>query len=215
MSAVRALLQQLLPDGIATAECRPDWPLTLFAEEKQAVERAVEKRRREFAGGRACARAALAELGAPAAPLLPDGDRVPSWPAGFVGSISHCADCCLAAVARSDQIVAIGIDVEQRRPLGARERELVCTERERELLGDPDLTIALFAAKESFYKALFPRVRRLIDFHAVELRLDLPRRRFDVIAAHEPAYRDWAARAEGSLALTDSHAVATCVVRHP
>ncbi len=49
--------------------------------------------------------------------LQPVGsDRLPVWPAGFIGSITHTrrnsGGYCAAAVARSDEFLALGIDVE-------------------------------------------------------------------------------------------------------
>src|SRR5215469_16812348 len=73
--------------------------LPLRPAEAAIVARAVEKRRAEFATGRACAHAALDAWGAPDAPLLPGPDRAPLWPDGFVGSISHARGACAAVAA--------------------------------------------------------------------------------------------------------------------
>ena len=65
-------LRVLFPEDVivvsATGTARP--PPLLPAEEP-FVRHAVEKRRREFASGRACAREALARMGLPELPLLP------------------------------------------------------------------------------------------------------------------------------------------------
>ena len=54
------MLEQILPPAVAVVEMFSDLPdTTLFPEEEAAIERAVPKRRREFATGRGCARAAL------------------------------------------------------------------------------------------------------------------------------------------------------------
>jgi 4'-phosphopantetheinyl transferase EntD len=61
---VADVLEQILPAEVAVAETFADDPRSaLFPEEEAVIARAVEKRRREFTSGRACARAALGALG--------------------------------------------------------------------------------------------------------------------------------------------------------
>ena len=55
-----------------------------FAAEARVVRHAVPERRREHATVRACARAALVQLGQRPAPILNDPDGVPVWPLGVV-----------------------------------------------------------------------------------------------------------------------------------
>src|SRR5690242_5958922 len=97
----------------------------LFAEEAAAVAGAVAARRAEFAAGRSAARRALAELGiGPVA--LPVGERrMPVWPTGIVGSITHCVGLAAAAVAWADDLAALGIDVEPAIALDADVLEVV------------------------------------------------------------------------------------------
>src|SRR5207245_11366486 len=113
--------------------------------------------RREFAAGRACARAALHRLGFPRGPLLSGADRAPIWPAGAVGSITHCPGYCAAAVARRRDVRALGIDAELNEPLPDGVAELVCTETELTwtAMSAPRGThwqALIFSAKESVYK---------------------------------------------------------------
>ena len=69
------------------------------------------KRQREFAAGRSCTAVLLnrwnitEEVGVAQ-------DRSPIWPDGFVGSISHSDRWVWAAVAKSEDRPAIGIDTE-------------------------------------------------------------------------------------------------------
>jgi 4'-phosphopantetheinyl transferase EntD len=157
------MIDELLPRAAATAELFGDSDhVALFASEELVVARAVEKRRRAFASGRGCARRALFELGVPVRPLLPDRRGAPSWPAGVVGSITHCDGYTAAAVALQSEIAAIGIDAEPNRSLP----ELVL----RRITGEPEQrqlrelaasypAIAwdrlLFSAKEAAYKAWY------------------------------------------------------------
>ena len=146
-----------------------------------ALESAIDKRRREYLAGRISAGRALRQLLGPAASeveIVGDDDDVPRWPEGVVGSISHGADFGFAAVAAADRYGGLGVDVErvvsaqQAGRLGAR----VLNEREMSLRhgGSGDLTEAemftlVFSAKESAYKALFPRFRQVLGFSDVEL----------------------------------------------
>ena len=66
------MIGDILPPQVAAAEAFGDLPgAVLFAEEEAVIAKAVDKRRREFATARACARAALAKLGLPAVPIVP------------------------------------------------------------------------------------------------------------------------------------------------
>ncbi|MFP5388692.1 MAG: 4-phosphopantetheinyl transferase, partial [Thermoleophilia bacterium] len=73
-------LARILPACVAVATTERDvGGPPHYAEEAEALGNAVEKRRCEFVTGRACARAALAQLGVPAQPI-PVGRRgEPLW----------------------------------------------------------------------------------------------------------------------------------------
>lgn len=171
-----SVLGRLLPDGFAAVETRVDEPVALYPEEEQAVADAVEMRRREFATTRGCARAALSRLGIQPASLPTGPHREPVWPAGVVGSLTHCAGYRAAAVGRSDAWLAIGVDAEPDEPLPPEVRPLIATESELASL-PTDSTVSwdrlLFSAKESVYKAWFPATRRWLDFTDAVVHLDL------------------------------------------
>lgn len=157
-------------------------PTAPFEEERRTVAHAVEKRRREFLTGRACAHEALSALGAAPAPLLPDDDRVPIWPGGFAGSITHTDQVCAVAVARTGNgLRAVGIDLEPAQRLPGDLWETVCRTEELDWLAtapQPDrgvLARALFSAKESAFKAQFPLTRRMLEFEEIAVVLDLAR----------------------------------------
>jgi 4'-phosphopantetheinyl transferase EntD len=87
---------------VACAESFVDPPeAVLFPEEEAVIARAVPKRRQEFTTARHCARTALATLGAPPAPILPGEMGAPTWPPGYVGTMTHCAGYRAAAIART------------------------------------------------------------------------------------------------------------------
>lgn len=151
----------------------------LFPAERAVIERAVPKRRAEFTTGRYLARIALGELGVPPGPLLPGPDRAPQWPAGIAGSITHCDGFRACAVARTEEIVTLGIDAEPNAPLPGGVAQIVSLTGEREQLARlarccPGISWErlLFSAKESVFKAWYPLTRSWLDFTSCELRID-------------------------------------------
>jgi 4'-phosphopantetheinyl transferase EntD len=186
-------MEQLLPAGVAVAEATErEWSAELLPEEAAQVTRAVDRRRREFAAGRACARLALGRLGFAPRPLLSGPDRAPVWPSGAVGSITHCAGYCAAAVARSADASALGIDAEVNKPLPAGVAELVCTEVELAWTAAADhgatpWQVLIFSAKESIYKAWQPLTRAWLGYLDAELSIDPERGCFEarlLVPAH-------------------------------
>jgi 4'-phosphopantetheinyl transferase EntD len=144
---------------------------TLYPEEQTFVARAVPARRADFAAGRTAARRALGALGIePRA--IPSGERrAPVWPEGTVGSISHSGGWAVAAVARSSDVFALGLDIEVAAPLPEDVEALVVGPRDRLGSSNYRATIA-FSAKESVYKALQPARGWLLEFADVELELE-------------------------------------------
>jgi len=146
-----------------------------YPEERRYIEAAADKRRAEFVTGRGCARRALARLGVGPCAVPPGANRAPIWPAGIVGSISHTADLCVAAVALSSDVASIGIDIEGAEPLGADLLPVVCTPRELAwlaTLSDDERgrwAKRLFGAKEAFFKCQFVRTQAMLDFQDVEI----------------------------------------------
>jgi 4'-phosphopantetheinyl transferase EntD len=175
----------LFSPAILSLSARPlaDLP-ELFPEERALVASAGPTRRREFATGRVCARRLLEELGIRDHPLLRAPDRAPLWPAGIAGSISHCADLCVVAMARRETASAIGIDVEPADPLEPELWPSVCTPRELDLLARADawergqLAHVLFSAKESIYKCARFAGAPELGFHDVEVSLERGAGRF-------------------------------------
>jgi 4'-phosphopantetheinyl transferase EntD len=176
----RAVIELILPARTMSAESFADIPdAGLFPEEAAAVARAVDKRRREFATARACARSALAGLGVASAPIPPGEGGAPRWPDGIVGSITHCPGYHAAAVARSADMLAIGIDAEPDTALPDRVLDMVSLPRERARLrhlaaAAPDVSWdrLLFCAKEAVYKAWFPLAGRWLGFEDADVTID-------------------------------------------
>ena len=99
-------LCELFPPGARVAEMRAGGdPSALLAEEMRHLGASVDKRKREFAAGRLCARRLLAEFGITDFPVRVADDRQPLWPESLVGSITHTTGIAgghvAAAVARN------------------------------------------------------------------------------------------------------------------
>jgi enterobactin synthetase component D / holo-[acyl-carrier protein] synthase len=177
---VGLVIADILPPEVVAVEAFEDPPgIELFPEEAVLLARAVDKRRHEFATGRHCARAALARLGVPPAPLLPGPRGAPRWPAGVVGSITHCDGYRAAAVARDRNVVTLGLDAEPADPLPDGVMRLVFDVGERAWIRElgaarPEVCWdrLLFSAKESVYKAWFPLAGRWLGFAEASVTVD-------------------------------------------
>ncbi|HEX8007298.1 MAG TPA: 4'-phosphopantetheinyl transferase superfamily protein [Trebonia sp.] len=175
------MIADILPPRVAAAEEFGDLPdVRLFPGEEAVIAHAVDKRRREFATGRACARTALAKLGVPAAPIVPGPRGAPQWPPGVVGSITHCAGYRACAVALGLDVITIGLDAEPNDTLpdgvlntvvaGDGEQARIATL----MAAFPQVCWdrMLFSAKESVYKAWFPLTRRRLSFRDARVDFD-------------------------------------------
>jgi 4'-phosphopantetheinyl transferase EntD len=176
----------------------------LYPEERLSIQRAVEKRRNEYAATRLLARQAFAALGAGAFALPNREDRSPVWPEGLVGSLTHTDGFCAVAVARDSTHRALGIDAEVAERVGSELFSRVLTPRELEFVNSfvPErqqgVATLLFSAKESFYKCQHPLTKRFLGFQDVELDVELDAGRFSVrVLVDEPRLHDsaeWAGR---------------------
>lgn len=180
------MIADLLPAWVASCERTTDvGEAGLFPAEREVLVRAVAKRRAEFSTVRACARQALAELGQPPVPILPGERGAPQWPAGIVGTMTHCDGYRAAAVASADRAVGLGVDAEPHGPLPDGVLRLVSLPEERDRLAE--LTAArpevhwdrlLFTIKESVYKVWFPITRSWLDFSGASVEIDPAEQRF-------------------------------------
>ncbi|PPT20574.1 hypothetical protein XarCFBP6771_11250 [Xanthomonas arboricola] len=153
-----------------------EMPFAAFADRLPADMRQVSpKRITEYLAGRYCAERALAAAGAEAGCWLPRGsDRLPIWPPGWTGSISHADGIAAAAVVARAPGTALGLDVEHwiNADQAGQICRLIASQAELELLValPPERALTLlFSAKEALFKALYPSTRRFMEFSAARL----------------------------------------------
>lgn len=179
LSDVTALHRQLnLPPSAGLS-----WlPLNVLDQERlippplpATLNKAVLKRQREYLTGRLCACSALRDAGHPhdVYPQMGD-DRLPTWPGGWLGSISHSGDYAMAVALPQIGCDGVGIDIQQRVALKVLMdiQSMIAQPNELTQLGELDVTarlLLIFSGKESLYKALYPQVRQIKDFDAAEL----------------------------------------------
>lgn len=174
------MIDDILPSSIVAVEAFDDPPdAVLLPEEHAVIAHAVDKRIREFTTVRHCARQAMAALGLPPAPILPGERGSPRWPAGVVGSMTHCAGYRAAAIARASTTTSVGIDAEPHLPLPDGVLDKISVAGERTMLAALRATDSsvhwdrlLFCAKESVYKAWFPLTGRWLGFDDAEVTVD-------------------------------------------
>lgn len=158
--------------------------------------RTLPRRRSDFRLGRAAARLALAQLGADTPSILRGAHREPLWPRNVAGSITHAAGWALAAVAWRDGCGGIGVDLEHKgRSFAELKRHTAFNEELAWIESLPpseQLAAALevFSAKESIYKAFFPRVGRYFGFTSAEVSPGATRGSLDgrLLELIDPAY---------------------------
>lgn len=133
------------------------------------------KRLSDFSTGRYCAKMALEQLDIKDV-IIPIGkDREPIWPEGIVGSISHCDSFAGAIVAKSDQYISLGLDIEEIGRVTPDLWDLVFTQKEKDFLlslSDKEIqekSTAIFSIKEAFYKFQHPLTKTFLDFLDVEV----------------------------------------------
>ena len=150
----------------------PGDELALTAQERASLASGKVERLRASGAARIVARELLARLGCPSCALVRGPSGAPVWPADITGSLAHDERIAIAAVGRSREAGAVGIDIEPATLLPADMLDLVATAQERLAIeADPFRGRLLFAAKEAVYKAVHPLDRQFLDYHDIEVDL--------------------------------------------
>jgi 4'-phosphopantetheinyl transferase EntD len=186
------LISHILPSTVAVSEQVGTLSGFLLKEEVEDLGQAVLKRKTEFAAGRTCARTALGSLGFAVRPLLRGAAREPLWPAGVVGSITHCQGYCAAAVAHGEDLLALGIDAEENKPLPPGIIKTIALEEElRWLLATPPQYVCLdrllFSIKECVYKVWYPLTKSWLGFEDLLVTIDLATSTFRAQPIQKPS----------------------------
>ena len=148
---------------------------------------AVDKRKIDFITGRICADRALVALDGRRSwgTVALGPDRIPLWPEGVVGSITHTEGFTSACVGLTTDYESIGVDAEKIMPLTQAEKikETISSPSERDLIKSNGLALGeglslIFSAKESLFKCLHPLVKINFGFLDAELKSLDPARGF-------------------------------------
>lgn len=213
VQAVQLRLRTLLPSSVCVCVQSLDILTRMQPEEERYIsgQRMHPNREREFRAGRVCAQQALGALGYDDVAVLPGVDREPLWPGGVVGSITHSRQLAAAAVARGAEFSALGIDLEE---LGAGDdtvAAVIMSANERQ--GRPQAMPAdiwrmlHFSAKESVFKASFPRARVFFEFQDIELKIDLENGTYRVCTAAAALHLGVPGDLQGRWAVCAAHVV--------
>jgi phosphopantetheine--protein transferase-like protein len=169
-------IKHLFPAPVKTYCCLvQDHTENLHSEERIIISKAIDKRRYEFSAGRLCARKALKQLGIDNCILTQDENGESMWPEQITGTISHSKKWAAAAVSTTNDIIAIGFDIETVSRISSDILKRIITEKEKELLDKKDKQDAqiyaalIFGAKEAIYKALSKLYSKTLRFKDVSI----------------------------------------------
>lgn len=148
------------------------------------IKNAVVKRKAEFLAGRFAAKEvtkALKKDGSHRLEIKIGKNREPVWPKGMRGSITHNTSTALCMMTCSDKIISLGVDIETilSEDLSDNIAEQVCSVHELQAAFSKGLikrlaVTLIFSAKESIFKAFYPKVGEYFEFDkATLLEIDL------------------------------------------
>ena len=138
------------------------------------------QRKSEYSSGRRVAHEALKLLAGAAAAVTRNG-RLPEWPAGYRGTISHSREIAIAMVASTSDCHGIGLDVVKKNAVSAKVGTRIMLAEEMlppRGFSETDWRAIVFCAKESVYKAVYPEIGEFLEFRDVEIKMDESDRSF-------------------------------------
>lgn len=148
----------------------------LGVEYSESLTKAVIKRRAEFLAGRYCAMKSLQILGINDANVGIGENKTPIWPNSIVGSISHSDVDAIAITSNISTINGLGIDLEEFASMDTVENvknSILCSDEHNTIYlfsnNKPLVFTLIFSAKESFFKAVYPTVKRYFAFDAISV----------------------------------------------
>jgi len=135
---------------------------------------AVVKRRAEYLSGRYAAQILLKNEGCTIT-VDTGPDHAPIWPAGWCGSISHTSGNSVAVITPQSTMLTPGVDIEESCPDVMCDTAHVFTTVDEMLylsncnIAYESALLITFSAKESLYKALYPKVHKFFGFDAATI----------------------------------------------
>ncbi len=176
----QSLCRGLLPQDISVCATDPRARHhRVLPQERAALDRTRAGRQRAFAAGRVAARHAMAALGHRVSAVPMGADRTPIWPAGLTGSLAYSQSCCLAAVARTENIRALGVDVRDMDAGDFTSVSDVCTSREQAWIAaqpshsHKQLGLLIQSAKTCTRRCQYQLSNVTCGYSAVEIQPDL------------------------------------------
>ena len=140
----------------------------------------VKKRQAQFLAGRIAAKNALSFMNLIDQSVAIGKHREPIWSKGIVGSISHSNNFSIAAVLnKTNMIKGLGIDIQEVIKQKEKERiqDIILSSQDQLLfhkikknVPENYLLTLIFSAKESFFKAVFPEVKKYFNFNEVSVQ---------------------------------------------
>ncbi len=142
----------------------------------ESIRQSVKKRQAEFIAGRYMAQLCLKAFSITGYDVGIGSHREPLWPVELVGAISHTHHQAAALVAKRAQYNFVGLDIENQLDIEMAKQigGYIYDECEFALLSQqglsaPLITLIIFSAKESLFKATFPYVGRYFGFESARI----------------------------------------------
>lgn len=156
---------------------RDDWFERLNIHFPESKVSSLKKRKAEFLAGRYAAREALKVAGVDSSVVIrSDKNGCPIWPESITGSITHKKNTAMCAVSYTQEYLSLGIDLEERlcNKIAENIWQSVLSESELDVISELNMTFSevvtlAFSAKESVFKAVYPLIKRYVDFSFVKI----------------------------------------------
>ena len=145
------------------------------------------QRKSEYASGRRVAHEALKLLTGEPQAVTRNG-RLPVWPTGYCGTISHSREIAVALVASTGDCQGVGLDVVKKNSVSAKVGIRIMHPEEMlpsSGFTDTDWRAIVFSAKESVYKAVHPVIGEFLGFRDVEIKMNESDRSFTAATVKE------------------------------
>ena len=198
------------PDSAVVCARIADYQSDLLQAEREGLEEMHPQRVASYSTGRFLAHRAQKLLGFPV-DAVGRRERVPTWPPGAMGSITHSQT--LAGVVLSGSLRAVGIDIERVDRVQPNLYSKLFTASEQRLLAAaPHLATMMFSAKEAGYKAIYPHGEKFIGFQEAEIIPDEATRTFAIRYLGEHAPNELLERGVGRWQAHDDHLLTLFVI---